>query len=851
MNEAERYEAVRHCRYVDEVLPDAPWAVTPGFLRKHKIDFVAHDDIPYASADSKDIYKPIKDAGMFLATQRTEGISTTDVIGRIVRDYDLYLRRNLRRGLSRKDLNISFMKASVSLTSMTSVLPALSKVVIVDQVSSDALVQLSKNGFIVFDLKESGIAEDRLIDILTEHSAGALVVRSATKVTENVLKLGAAAGLRVVARAGVGVDNIDVRAAEKHHVLVINAPEGNTLSATEHTCSLILCLARQLQNTILHKADEWPTTRKKVITSSSIVPITEISGKTLGIVGLGRIGSAVGIRMHAFGMRIIGHDPIRKYSKRNTKALGPLPPEWLDDWVPLEELLSESDYITLHVPLVPQTTGLIGPEMLSMCRKGFRLINCSRGSVVDEAALLAAVESGHCAGAALDVFTREPIQPTDPIMEKLLSHPCIIATPHLGASSREAQVRVATEVSEALTALAGRSSLGNSGLEGALNLNKLGRDFCACFEEWTKRTDAPTVKMLLTLPYAVYVILEQLIQKATPETLCTKDSSIAYRITLVIPESINPRSSSGQLLTCLFAHTCEFVLERYSHEARLSPEKFDLLSAFLCDLPNVTVSTDQLTGAVEVSWIGRKKSGRTVCSCLFLHPESRLDMTEQIFFGFSSPLPLWILNVSFSYMCDCGDVAQAPAVEKKLRLQDNFETFMKRGSTFIQNFDNKRRELVDQLEDISHEFVLSFMRFFGADGRLRSWLNGRKHAITDREDGTVSPCSSETVDDYDSVDLVTRHGSAELDPTISPSDFDNLISEYLGSPTRPTEQRDSLPRKRSLSNDATSLRHSVGSNEPSPKAKLRRTTVVYEMLENSNGTSKPEHHHGRINQKRR
>ncbi|CAH8438397.1 unnamed protein product [Dicrocoelium dendriticum] len=110
MNETERYEAVRHCRYVDEVVTDAPWTITSEFIAKHKIDFVAHDDIPYASASSEDIYKPLKDAGMFLATQRTEGISTTDVIGRIVRDYDVYLRRNLRRGLSRKELNISYMK---------------------------------------------------------------------------------------------------------------------------------------------------------------------------------------------------------------------------------------------------------------------------------------------------------------------------------------------------------------------------------------------------------------------------------------------------------------------------------------------------------------------------------------------------------------------------------------------------------------------------------------------------------------------------------------------------------------------------------------------------------------------
>ncbi|KAF6772429.1 hypothetical protein AHF37_10921 [Paragonimus kellicotti] len=229
---------------------------------------------------------------------------------------------------------------------MFGLLPSLSTVVIADQVADSAVQLLSKSGLIVHDLKESGIPEDRLIAILTEHSASGLIVRSATKVTESVLKAAAAFGLRVVARAGVGVDNIDCCAARRHNVLVINAPEGNTLSAVEHTCALILSMARQLRQGFLQKADDWTVAKKSLTSSNPVVPITELSGKTLGIVGLGRIGSGVGWRLHQFGMRIVGYDPMIVYVNKNSNSESSgeylKPPSWLDQWLPLEDVLRQS-----------------------------------------------------------------------------------------------------------------------------------------------------------------------------------------------------------------------------------------------------------------------------------------------------------------------------------------------------------------------------------------------------------------------------------------------------------------------------------------------------------------------------
>jgi D-3-phosphoglycerate dehydrogenase / 2-oxoglutarate reductase len=213
-----------------------------------------------------------------------------------------------------------------------------------------------------------------------------LIVRSATKVTANVLESGKR-NLKLVARAGTGIDNIDLEAASSLGVLVMNAVGSNTLSATELTCSLIMSLARRIpQANSSMKARKWE--RSKFMGS-------ELAGKTLAIIGLGRIGKEVSYRMKAFGMHIIGYDPIVSADEAAKHQI---------EFKQLEDIWPQADFITIHVPLLKETQNLIGKETLEKCKKGFRLINCARGGIIDEAALLNSLESEHCHGAALDVY---------------------------------------------------------------------------------------------------------------------------------------------------------------------------------------------------------------------------------------------------------------------------------------------------------------------------------------------------------------------------------------------------------------------------------------------------------------
>ncbi len=263
----------------------------------------------------------------------------------------------------------------------------------------------------------------------------ALVVRSATKVTRQVLERGQPR-LRVVGRAGVGVDNIDLDAARELEVIVVNAPLAATNAVAELTLGLMLAMARGIPqaNAAMHDG-RW----EKKTTQGS-----EISGKTLGVFGMGRIGAAVAERARAMGMEVVGYDPL-------------IPPEVIERRsarpVSDAELLQTSDYISLHVPLTDDTRGMIGAEAMARMKPGVRLVCAARGGVVDEAALLAALESGHVAGAALDVFAQEP-----PGAAPLIKHPKLIATPHVGAQTAEAQIRAAIDIAdEVLAALNGAS----------------------------------------------------------------------------------------------------------------------------------------------------------------------------------------------------------------------------------------------------------------------------------------------------------------------------------------------------------------------------------------------------------
>jgi D-3-phosphoglycerate dehydrogenase len=278
---------------------------------------------------------------------------------------------------------------------------------------------------------KSGISADDLLKVIPDYDA--LIVRGRTKVTAPVLE--AASRLKVIGRAGVGVDNIDLEAAKKHGVTVVNAPMSTTLAVAELTFALLLALAREIPRAdAAMKQGQW---LKKELEG------VELNGKTLGIIGYGRIGAEVGKRAAAFGMNVIAYDPL--ISEDEIKQRGAEP-------VSIQDLFAWSDFISLHLPLNVQTRDMIGPLAFSEMKDGVRIVSAARGGIIDESALVAALNSGKVAGAALDVFGQEP-----PGLTEAVSHPRVIATPHIGAQTVEAQSRAAEDIAtEVLSALQGK-----------------------------------------------------------------------------------------------------------------------------------------------------------------------------------------------------------------------------------------------------------------------------------------------------------------------------------------------------------------------------------------------------------
>ncbi|XP_059469150.1 D-3-phosphoglycerate dehydrogenase [Neocloeon triangulifer] len=301
--------------------------------------------------------------------------------------------------------------------------------VLISDAVDQACVQLLRDNGIRVTLKTK-MPLPELLEEIKKHDG--LIVRSDTKVTRQVLDN--APKLKVIGRAGTGVDNIDLEAATARGILVMNTPGGNSISACELTCALISSLARHVSpaSSALKKGS-WE--RKNYAG-------TELYGKTLAVLGLGRIGREVAVRMQAFGMKTIGYDPIISAQAAR---------EFNVEKMELEQIWPLADYITVHTPLIPQTRNLINFEVLNKCKKGVYIINVARGGIVDEEGLLRSLESGQCGGAALDVFTEEP--PKSEGLIRLLEHPRVLATPHLGASTAEAQQRVAVEIAEQFVAL--------------------------------------------------------------------------------------------------------------------------------------------------------------------------------------------------------------------------------------------------------------------------------------------------------------------------------------------------------------------------------------------------------------
>jgi len=286
----------------------------------------------------------------------------------------------------------------------------------------EILEQAAAQGDVGFDVK-TGLKTEELRGVIGEYDA--LIVRSATTVTADILQ--AAAKLRVIGRAGIGVDNIDVPAATRKGVVVMNTPGGNNVTTAEHAISMMLSVARSIpQATASMKAGKWEKNR---FTGS------EVCGKTLGIVGIGNIGALVADRAQGLHMKVLAYDPF--IGQERAQQLGV-------ELADLDTLCARADFVSIHVPLTPETRNLIDADKIAKMKRSARLINCARGGIVDELALARALDEGRLAGAAFDVFEQEPPPPDHP----LIKHEKVICTPHLGAATDEAQVNVSVGIAE-------------------------------------------------------------------------------------------------------------------------------------------------------------------------------------------------------------------------------------------------------------------------------------------------------------------------------------------------------------------------------------------------------------------
>ena len=317
------------------------------------------------------------------------------------------------------------------------------KVLIADSISQRGIDELSRDNALDVSV-QTNLSVSQVLEIIPEFSA--IVVRSQTKVTADILKAGTS--LRVVGRAGVGVDNVDVEAATRRGVVVLNAPGGNTISTAEHAFSLLLCAARKIpQADASVRGKNWDRKNLEGV---------ELYNKTLGIIGMGRIGSDLSRRAIAFGMCVIACDPYLSATRARSLQV-----ELVEE---LDDLLATSDFISLHTPLTPETRHILNAARLQKTKNGVRIVNCARGGLIDETALANALQNGHVAVAALDVFEIEPLPGDSP----LRSAPDLILTPHLGASTAEAQESVGIEIAQSI-----RAALLEGTIRNAVNMPNL------------------------------------------------------------------------------------------------------------------------------------------------------------------------------------------------------------------------------------------------------------------------------------------------------------------------------------------------------------------------------------------
>ena len=367
------------------------------------------------------------------------------------------------------------------------------KVLISDKLSP-AAVDIFKARGIDVDFKP-GLDKDELLATIGNYDG--LAIRSNTKVTEEVIAQ--AGSLKVVGRAGIGVDNVDIQAASSKGIVVMNTPFGNSITTAEHAIAMILSLARDIPAANAStQAGKWEKSRFMGV---------EVTGKTLGLIGCGNIGSIVANRAQGLKMRVIAFDPFLTHERANELGV---------EKVELEQMFPRADFITLHTPLTPQTKNIISADAISKMRKGARLINCARGGLVDEHALRAALDNGHLAGAAIDVFEVEPAKEN-----VLFGSDKLVATPHLGAATMEAQEKVALQVAEQMA-----DYLLTGAVTNAVNMPSISAD------------EAPSLNPYVELSNKLGLFAGQLTESAIKEVVIEYEGDVAEMNTKVLTSSV-------------------------------------------------------------------------------------------------------------------------------------------------------------------------------------------------------------------------------------------------------------------------------------------------------------------------
>ena len=425
------------------------------------------------------------------------------------------------------------------------------RVLVSDELSETA-VQIFRDRGVEVDFEpQLGKDKDRLLDVIGKYDG--LAIRSATKVTEKIIE--GAKNLKVVGRAGIGVDNVDIPAASRRGIIVMNTPFGNSITTAEHAIALMFAVARQLPAADTStQAGKWEKSKFMGV---------EITGKTLGVIGAGNIGSIVCARAIGLKMHVVAYDPF--LSKERAEEMGVTKVE-------LEELFARADFITLHVPMTDKTRGILNKEALAKTKPGVRIINCARGGLVDEAALAEAIKSGHVAGAAFDVFEVEPAKESP-----LFGLPNVVCTPHLGASTTEAQENVALQVAEQMA-----DYLVNGAVSNAINMPSITAE------------EAPILKPFIRLADVLGAFVGQVTEEPIKEIEILYDGITANMNTRALTSAVLAGLIRPQVADVNMVSAPIMVKEKGVVLSEVKRDKTGVFDGYI----KLTVTTESMTRSV-------------------------------------------------------------------------------------------------------------------------------------------------------------------------------------------------------------------------------------------------------------